>query len=392
MLVDHILQNDTKVIEELLSTEKFYVYHNGDNASMKAASDRIRTIYDYFKVYDWENFTEEELYEHWPFINKMKMQGTVFSNFLNDEKRRPKWVTSFKRQMHDFEARLGNGQKAAAPYNALPMHYSHKGNASTRTGQQMRAPEVGKFFNIDFANWDYPTTQPAKIPHRRGLLTHPAWLIAHSLNLETDPVRRGLWVREKLLAGTVPDVPITVDAVIPEDHHRTLRMRLDEKTGAETCWKCHERMNPLGVAFEMYDDFGRFRSEERLEHPDNIIEPAPTDRGLHIDGRPTYKTLPVDSTGFLDGTDDPALDGEVKNAIDLASRLAKSSKARQSIIRHAFRYFMGRNEQLSDSKTLLDAEQAYLNNNDSFDAVITSLLTSDSFIYRKPNPTETHDQ
>ena len=74
----------------------------------------------------------------------------------------------------------------------------------------------------------------------------------------------------------------------------------------------------------------------------------------------------------------------MKDAIDLAERLAKSRKVRQSIIRHAFRYFMGRNESLSDSKTLIEAEQAYAESNGSFDAVIVSLLTSDSFIYRKP--------
>jgi hypothetical protein len=56
---------------------------------------------------------------------------------------------------------------------------------------------------------------------------------------------------------------------------------------------------------------------------------------------------------------------------------------RQSIIRHAFRYFMGRNEVLSDSKTMIDADQAYVTSGGSFDAVIVSLLTSDSFIYRK---------
>ena len=44
---------------------------------------------------------------------------------------------------------------------------------------------------------------------------------------------------------------------------------------------------------------------------------------------------------------------------------------------------MGRNERLSDSKTLIDADQAYINSNGSFDALIVSLLTSDSFIYRK---------
>jgi hypothetical protein len=286
--------------------------------------------------------------------------------------------------MTSYTFRFANGQKAAAPYDATGMAYWNKSDASTRTGQQMRGPEVGKFFGIDYANWDYPTTQPAKIAHRKGMLTHPAWLIAHALNTETDPVRRGKWVREKLLAGTIPDVPITVDAVVPEDHHKTLRARLDQATAQDYCWKCHKRMNPLGLTFEIYDDFGRYRTAERLEHPDNLIKEAPRSRAIHIDGRPTYKTLPVNAKGFLDGTGDKALDGEVDDAIDLVERLAKSERVRQSIIRHAFRYFMGRNEMLSDSKTLIDADQTYVNSGGSFDAVIVSLLTSDSFIYRKP--------
>ena len=73
----------------------------------------------------------------------------------------------------------------------------------------------------------------------------------------------------------------------------------------------------------------------------------------------------------------------MKDAYDLIDRLAKSRRVRQSIIRHAFRYFMGRNELLSDSQTLIDAEIAYANNGGSFKSVIISLLTSDSFIYRK---------
>ena len=384
MLVDHILQNDKNVFEELLTTEQFYVYHSGNNEAMKAASARIRRIYDYFKGKDWANFTEEELYKHWGFIKEMKMMGTVFPDFETNAKRRKNWVRTFKSQMTSYTFRFANGQKAAAPYDAVGMAYWNKSDASTRTGQQMRGPEVGKFFGIDFANWDYPTTQPAKIENRKGMLTHPAWLIAHSLNLETDPVRRGKWVREKLLAGTILDVPITVDAVVPENHHKTLRQRLDKKTGETYCWNCHKKMNPLGLAFEVYDDFGRFRKQERLEHPDNLIKESPRERGLHIDGRPTYKTLPVNAKGYLDGTGDKLLDGEVNDAIDLAERLAKSEKVRQSIIRHAFRYFIGRNEVLSDSKTLIDADQAYVTSGGSFDAVIVSLLTSDSFIYRKP--------
>jgi hypothetical protein len=89
--------------------------------------------------------------------------------------------------------------------------------------------------------------------------------------------------------------------------------------------------------------------------------------------------------GVLKGTGDPTLDGDVEDAFDLIDRLAKSEKVRQSIIRHAFRYFLGRNETLSDSKTLIDADRAYVDNDGSFDEVIVSLLTSDPFIYRKRN-------
>ena len=136
----------------------------------------------------------------------------------------------------------------------------------------------------------------------------------------------------------------------------------------------------------MYDDFGRFRTQENLEHPENLIKEAKRGETNEFGASlPVYKTLPVDPTGVLSGTGNAILDGDVQDAFDLIDRLAKSDKVRQSIIRHAFRYFLGRNETLSDSKTLMEADQAYLKNNGSFDEVIVSLLTSDSFIFRKPN-------
>ena len=115
-----------------------------------------------------------------------------------------------------------------------------------------------------------------------------------------------------------------------------------------------------------------------LEHPENVLKKGQGKFGAH-----TYKTKPLNSVGFLEGTGDMALDGEVKDAFELIDRLAKSRRVQQSIIRHAFRYFMGRNEMLSDSQTLIDAETAYVKSGGSFKMVVLSLLTSDSFIYRK---------
>ena len=44
---------------------------------------------------------------------------------------------------------------------------------------------------------------------------------------------------------------------------------------------------------------------------------------------------------------------------------------------------MGRNEMLSDSITLIEAEKAYLESGGSFKALLVSILTSDSFLYRR---------
>jgi len=381
-LVDHILQKDKDVIETLLNTEDFYVFHSGDNEAMTESSERIRKIYDYFKDLDWQNFEVKDLVKHKDFLKAVKMRGASAKTLDAKGSSNP---AAFKKAMTSFTLRFDKGQKAAAPYVSFPAHGAY--NASTRTGEQLRSPEVAKFFNIRLDDWDYPSVQPAKVTGRKGMLTHPAWLIAHSHNTETDPVKRGKWILEKLLAGTVPDTPITVEAVIPEDHHNTLRTRLAKTTEVKYCWQCHERMNPLGYPFEMYDDFGRFRTDESLEHPDNLIKKGAEKADPHVDLRDTYKTLPVNSKGRLFGTGDKNLDGEVDNAIELAERLSKSAHVRQSVIRYAFRYFMGRNEFLSDSKTLIDADQAYLKSGGSFDALIVSLLTSDSFLYRKARNT-----
>ena len=374
-LVEHIVEKDQRVFEELIGTEKFYVFHDGEEEKMREHSEYIRKIYEYFKDKDWQSFDNKELEKHAEFMREIKLRH-VDVDALDKRYGSGSSMSHFKRSIESTMARLGNGQKHAAPFD-LSRGYGT---------QFLPGGDVARFWGIPFDNWHWSPEQPMKIENRKGLLTHPAWLLAHAFNTETDPVHRGKFVREKLLAGTIPDIPITVDAQIPEDHNKTLRQRLTIATETKSCWHCHVKMNPLGNSFEMYDDFGRYRTEEFLEYEEHLIEKKrDKPHGHHHmeDIRDIYKTLPVDATGHLEGTGNPSLDGDVKDAIDLADRLSKSRRVRQSFIRHAFRYFLGRNEYLSDSKTLIDAEKAYDESGGSFDAVILSLLTSDSFIYRK---------
>jgi hypothetical protein len=378
LLLEHILEKDKNVFESLLTNESYYIFHSGDNDHMAkqaaAEFEKLRKKYEYFKPYDWRNFKASDLNKH------VAMAG-VSGRILNASAFHAAGVLkSFRDKMEVIDRKMLAGE-AFTPKDAQ-LRYGTGGRKGT-----MAQAMVTDFFNLSPSGWDYVAEQPVRMEHRKGFLSHPAWLIATSQNFQTDPVVRGKWVREKLLAGMVPDVPITVDAAIPEDHTRTLRDRLKGKTEADACWKCHKMMNPLGNAFEMYDDFGRYRTAEELEHPDNILNLEEEEKYVKPLDRDTfryrYKTLPVVTTGTLDGTGDSKLDGDVKDALDMIDRLSKSTRVRQSIIRHAFRFFMGRNERLSDSKTLMDADAAYVKSGGSFDAVIVSLLTSDSFMYRK---------
>ncbi|MGB0326328.1 MAG: DUF1588 domain-containing protein [Akkermansiaceae bacterium] len=373
-VVDDILKADQNVFEELLTTDQFYVLHRHSNEEGAKMVAGWKEAWELFKDADWRKDLKAFI------VTNFEKHREVFGYLGIKKPDDRNAVRDFKRKMEYFENSFGRGlTPVTSPWF---LHGGQKFSYS-RIYSLPREPGSGPTggngkYSPDEEYWDFPTTQPFQVPNRKGILTHPAWLVAHSQNTETDPVRRGKWIREKLLAGFVPDVPITVDAQIPEDHHKTLRGRLDSVTLKQECWKCHVHMNPLGLPFEIYDDFGRYRLQEALEHPDNVVK-----KGRGKFSADTYKTLPVNPTGVLDGTGEKSLDGEVRDAFDLIDRLVKSRRVQQSIIRHAFRYFMGRNEMLSDSQTLIDAEKAYVQSGGSFKMVILSLLSSDSFMYRK---------
>jgi hypothetical protein len=199
---------------------------------------------------------------------------------------------------------------------------------------------------------------------RCGILTQPSWLIAHSDAMENHAVFRGRWIRERLLGGGVPEVPITVDAVLPDEPKNSLRHRM-RVTQENTCSRCHQKMDPLGLPFEMFNHVGKFRKIKN---------------GKQVDENGN----PVDASGEIIASGVEELDGKVEDAFELIHRLAKSEHVEQVFVRHAFRYWMGRNETMNDAPTLKAAHKAYQDNGGSMKALIISLLTSDSFLYRKP--------
>lgn len=209
-------------------------------------------------------------------------------------------------------------------------------------------------------DWKWTDEQPIQIPGgtRAGILTQPSWLVAWSQNSDNHAILRGKWIRQRLLGNVVPDVPITVDAQLPEAPEKTLRERMSV-TQEEYCWQCHKLMNDVGLPFETFDHFGRWRARELGK--------------------------PVNARGGIDLTGDPKLDKtHAEGAIEFVHALANSERVEQVFVRHTFRYFTGRNENLGDGPSLREAHSAYRESDGSFNALITAILSGDSFLCRTP--------
>jgi hypothetical protein len=228
------------------------------------------------------------------------------------------------------------------------------------TQANLSGPQI--YARVGRRSFGYGSMKPdrilATVPEgqRLGILTHPSWLVSHSDAMDNHAILRGRWIRERLLGGGIPDVPITVNAMLPDEPHNTLRERM-RVTQETYCWTCHQKMDPLGLPFEMYNHAGIYRTIELNK--------------------------PVDTTGEIINSGDPEIDGKVANALELIDKLAHSKRVEQVFVRHAFRFWMGRNETINDAPVLQAAYKAYRENEGSMKAMLTSLLTSDAFLYRK---------
>jgi hypothetical protein len=346
--VMNILEKDKDVFNQLLTSDEYFIFNRATFRN---------TVYDFYK----QNQQQLDAGEYPEAKQKELLQRLNLKSWSE---------LNVKYNLHNFNKGFNGSLKAIK--QIVEEQYSWMETKDENVLLHRMQPLYKKYpmvYDLKDDEQDFLLPQPYKRPNRAGMLTHPAWLIAHSLNDSTDPIRRGKWVREHLLGGVIPDIPITVDASIPEDHTKTLRERL-QKTESLECWRCHKKMNPLGYGFEIYDDFGRYRTKENLGKKDSKL---------------------VNSKSELTGTGEKVLDGEFKDALELIHKLAKSDKVRQCMIRHVFRYLMGRNELLSDSQTLISADRAYLESGGSFNALLISILSSDSFLYRKTlEPTGRH--
>ncbi len=101
---------------------------------------------------------------------------------------------------------------------------------------------------------------PAKFP-RVGLLRHGSILTVSANGVETSPVKRGVWLLEKVFGTPPPSPPPDVPPLEPDIRGATtIREQLEKHRSVAACAECHQKIDPLGFALESYDPIGRLRN------------------------------------------------------------------------------------------------------------------------------------
>jgi hypothetical protein len=119
------------------------------------------------------------------------------------------------------------------------------------------------------------------------------------------------------------------------------------------CRSCHQIIDPVGFAFEHYDQVGRYRSSEN--------------------------DLPVDSSGELSFSD---ASGPFADALELMKRIAESPDAQACLTRHWLEQAQGHPATNQDACAQQSALSAFTQSDGKLAELMLAIAKSDSFRYR----------
>jgi hypothetical protein len=189
-------------------------------------------------------------------------------------------------------------------------------------------------------------------PNRGGILTQASILTLTSNPTRTSPVKRGKWVLDQVL-GTPPPPPPPDVPSLPEEKQLTgtLRQVMEQHRENVLCASCHQRMDPIGFAFENYDAIGAWRDK---------------------DGE-----FPIDPSGVLPGGQSFRGPAELK-----AILRGKKELFAHCLTEMMLTYAMGRGLEYYDKCAVDAILKALDENNDRFSTLVVEVIKSEPFQMR----------
>ena len=194
---------------------------------------------------------------------------------------------------------------------------------------------------------------------RRGILSQAAFLAAHARGDASSPVKRGVTILSRLLCQSIPfpTGETARRAMMDPPSGRTTRERFAEHARNPTCAACHARIDPIGFAFEHFDQIGAYRAEEN--------------------------GVAVDASGTLSGT---GIEGSFEDTPELVALLARSPQAHACFARNVYRFASGSLEAGPEETFLSRWREMPRERRTSLVEMLVELVASESFVQRRETP------
>ncbi|MGY6650279.1 DUF1588 domain-containing protein [Wenyingzhuangia sp. IMCC45574] len=212
---------------------------------------------------------------------------------------------------------------------------------------------LAEFYGVDGVKGnEFRAVAIAENLNRGGLLSQGAFLNGHSDGVQAHPIKRAVWLKEKILGDPAPPPPPNVPEIDPDTpgfEKLTLKEQLELHRNKPSCLSCHKKIDPYGVVFENFDAVGRFQLKAK---------------GKAIDSK---SMLP-------DGTEVEGIKG-IKNYI-LAQ---KKEDVTRSVVKHLFAYALGRNVTFADDTEINNIVKKVREDNYRFQTIIKEIVLSPSF-------------
>jgi hypothetical protein len=194
---------------------------------------------------------------------------------------------------------------------------------------------------------------------RSGFLTQGSVLATYAHSDQSSPIRRGVFVRERLLCEQLGVPPPNAGMLPPVDPNGTARDRFSQHSAAPGCRGCHALIDPIGFGFEQFDAIGRFRT---------------TDNGHPIDPSGDL----TDLEGIGSGTHAP-----FQTVPELAQIIAGSQAARSCFTKQYVRFARGVLEAPEDRCAIQGIESAFEASGWDVRELIIAVVKSPGFVWRR---------
>jgi mono/diheme cytochrome c family protein len=221
---------------------------------------------------------------------------------------------------------------------------------------------LARFYGIDGVCGDHfrRVPVPPGVP-RGGLVTQASMLTLTSNGTRTSPVKRGTWVLKTLL-GTDPGLPVAnagdIKPKVPGIDKATVRQRLAIHREHPQCARCHNKIDPLGLALENFNAAGEWRAQEGFGYKGRIDKDDPV----------------IDATATMpDGSPIDGVDG-LRDAL-----VAQKDQFHQALASRLMTYALGRELRVADRPAVMAAARSMEQNGHSLRALIKAVVASPVF-------------